>query len=407
MASARAQDVTREAPAEAAPLGLTEALGLALRRDARFAVVAARARAEEARRAEASLTAMPEVLLGAGLTAGFPGSGSNLQLRGMLGSPFFRTWVAGVDASWNVIDLLRAPRAAGAAEAAAEAVAAAGGVARREVALTLVDLFERALVARERSALLEVEVAARRALLAALRARIDAGALAADQALLAAAGLGDAEAERLAAIADERGARAALYALVGDTRARTAPLAFDLGTSDGPSPEERTARALRRQAVEVRALRALDLAPRVTVAGSVGYANAAPGSDPGYYALGAAVALPLTGAIRDRARRDGEAAALEAQASQADATAQQLATRVAEIDASIEALEAALPAVEAGTRLADQAAEGLAARAAAGVVAPIDVEPARSVQRRARARERTLRVQLEGLRARRSLLRWR
>jgi len=402
--TARAQRAARESVAAAPTLGLTEALRLATRRDARFAVVAARARAAQARRAEAALGALPDVLVGAGVTAGFPGSGSNLQLRGMLGSPFFRTWVAGVDASWNVIDLLRAPRALAAADAAAEVVAAAGGVARREVALALIELFERALIARERSALLEVEVAARRALLDALRARVDAGALAVDQTLSAAAGVGDAEAERLAATAEERGARAALHALVGDDRARTGSLRFDPLTSDGPLPEERAARFLRRQSVEVRALRTLDLAPRVTLAGSAGYANPAPGSDPGYYALGAAVALPLTGAIRERERHDGEASALEARASEADATAEQLALRAAEMDASIEALEAALPVVSAGRRLADEAAEGLSTRAAAGVVAAVEVEPARALQRQARGREQTLLIRLEGLRARRSVL---
>ncbi|TAK30153.1 MAG: TolC family protein [Myxococcaceae bacterium] len=388
----------------AATLGLTEALRLAMRRDARFAVAAARTRAAEARRAEALVGYAPDVLVGVGYTAGFPGSGSNLQLRGMLGSPFFRNYVAGVDASWNLVDLLRTPHAVSAAEAAVDAAAAAHDTATREVALALVDLFERVLAAQERRALLGVEVGARRELLGALQARVAAGTLASDQALMAEAGVGDGEAERVLATAEERSARAALRALVGDDRALTASLVFDARGAEREPPEVRVAQALRRQASEVRTLWGMEWLPRVTVAGSVGYANPAPGSDPGYYALGAAVALPITGVVRERSRRAAEVASLEARASEADATLEQLAIHVAEIDAAIAGLDASLPAVEQGRQLADTALAGVAARVASGVVAPIDLEAALATQRRAQGRERLLRVHLEGLRARRVYL---
>lgn len=388
----------------AASLGLTEALRLAMRRDARFAVAAARTRAAEARRAEALVGYAPDVLVGVGYTAGFPGSGSNLQLRGMLGSPFFRSYVAGVDASWNLVDLLRTPHAVSAAEAAVDAAAAARDTATREVALALVDLFERVLAAQERRALLDVEVGARRVLLETLRARVAAGTLASDQALMAEAGVGEAEAERVLAAAEERSARAALRALVGDDRALTASLVLDARATERELPEVRVAQALRRQASEVRTLRGMEWVPRVTVAGSVGYANPAPGGDPGYYALGAAVALPITGVVRERSRRTAELASLEARASEADATLEQLAIHVAEIDAAIGGLEASLPAVEQGRRLADTAFAGVTARVASGVVAPIELDAAHAAQRRAQGRERLLRVHLEGLRARRVYL---
>lgn len=114
--------------------------------------------------------------------------------------------------------------------------------------------------------------------------------------------------------------------------------------------------------------------------------------------------LPITGMFRERARRDVEAALVEARASELDAVTQELAMRAAELDAAIEGLTAALPAAERAAAAAQAALDAVAARGAAGLVRHADVEIARTMTRKASLREHTLRRQIEGMRARRSYL---
>jgi outer membrane protein TolC len=144
--------------------------------------------------------------------------------------------------------------------------------------------------------------------------------------------------------------------------------------------------------------------PRITVGGSTGYANPPPGSDPGFYAVGVGLALPLTGTFRDRARRDADVASAQARALEADATLEQLSVRAAEIDGSIAGLEAALPAAERSREAAEQALAAVTVRAQAGAVPQVDVEASRAVLRRTGVRERMLRLRIDGLRARRPFL---
>lgn len=200
-------------------LGLLEALTLASRKDPRVAVTAARRRAAEARRDEAVVGYAPDVLVGAAYTNGFPGSGSDLQLRGMLGSPFFHQYVAGVDASWNLVELLRTPFAVRSAEAGVDAADATRATAEREVALAVIDLFERILSTGESRDVLAGEARARREQIGALRTRVEAGTVAREQLLQAEAGLSDVEAALAVATAEERSARTALRALIGNERA--------------------------------------------------------------------------------------------------------------------------------------------------------------------------------------------
>lgn len=371
-------------PAE--PLELQEAVALASRRDPRVAVAGARRRAAEARRDEALIGYAPDVMLGAAYTEGFPGSASNLQLRGMLSSPFFRNYVAGVDASWNLVELLRTPYSVRAAKAG------------------VVELFERVLTAGETLAVLRAEAEARREQISALRTRAEAGTVAGEQLLHAEAGLSDVEAELATAAAEERSARTALQALIADDRALTASLRIESPKGGRELPEIRIARAWRRQADDLSTLRDLEWIPRLMVGASAGYANPPQGSAPGYYALGAALALPLTGTFRERARRETEVASAQARALEADATLEQLSIRTAEIDGSITGLEAALPAAERSRGAAEQALAAVTARAQAGVVPQVDVEAARAVLRRTGMRERLLRLRLDGLRARRAFL---
>jgi outer membrane protein TolC len=389
---------------EARSLGLREAITLASRRDPRVAVTAARRRAAEARRDEALIGYAPDVLLGAAYTDGFPGSGSNLGLRGMLGSPFFRHYVAGVDARWNLVDLLRTPYAVRAAEAGVDATDATRATAEREVALAVIDLFERILTASETRDVLEVEATARRDQIGAVRTRVEAGTVAREQLLQAEAGLADLEAELATARTEERSARTALRALLGDDLAITASLRMEIPSGGRELPEIQIARAWRSQAAELSTLRGMEWIPRVTVGGSTGYANPPPEGDPGYYAVGVAVALPLTGTFRERARRDADAAGAEARALEAEATLEQLAVRTAEIDGSIAGLEGALPAAERSREAAEQALAAVTVRAEAGAVPQLDVETARAVLRRTQMRARMLRLRLDGLRARRAFL---
>ena len=60
----------------------------------------------------------------------------------------------------------------------------------------------------------------------------------------------------------------------------------------------------------------------------------------------------------ERARRDVEAALVEARASELDAVTQELAMRAAELDAAIEGLTAALPAAERAAAIARDPAYG-------------------------------------------------
>lgn len=385
-------------------LGLREAVTLASRRDPRVAVTTARRRAAEARRDEALVGYAPDVLLGGAYTDGFAGSGSHLQLRGMLGSPFFRNYVVGVDASWNLVELLRTPHGVRAAEAGVDATDASRATAVREVALAVVDLFERILTAGETRQVLEAEAATRREQTGALRARVEAGTVAREQLLQAEAGLSDVEAELATATAEERSARTALRALIADDRALTASVRIETTAGTRELPEVRIARAFRRQAEELSTLRGMEWLPRLTVGGSAGYANPPPGSDPGHYAVGIGLALPLTATFRERARRDADLASARARALEADGTLEQLAVRTAEIDGSIAGLEAALPAAERSRQAAEQALAAVTARAQAGAVPQVDVEAARAVLRRTRMRERMLRLRVDGLRARRVFL---
>jgi len=287
--------------------------------------------------------------------------------------------------------------------AGVDAAQASTAVAEREVALTVIDLFECALTAVETQDVLAAEIQARRGEIAAVSTRVGAGTVAGEQLLQAEAGLSDVEAELATATADERSARAALRELAGDDRAVSAPLRLEVPTGGQELPEIQLARAWRRQASELSTLRGMEWIPRLMFGGSTGYANPPPGSAPGTYGVGVAPAVPLTGAFRERARLAADVANAEARALETDATLEQLAIRTAEIDGSIAGLEAALPAAERSREAAAQALAAVLARAEADVP-QVDVEPAEAILRRAEIRERTLRLHLDGLKARRAFL---
>ena len=384
-------------------LGLAEAVDLAARTDPRGAATTARRRVAELSRTDARLSAVPDVQGGLAYTTGFPGSGSDLQLRGMLGSPFFHHYVAGIDASWNVAELLREPHAARAADAEIDVADDDAGGVRREAALVVIDLFERTLVALETQAVLVAEHSARSRELDALRARVAAKSLAEAELLQVEAAVADLDAELATARADERSTRAALRAVIADDRALTAQPQFDQVASAG-IPEVQGAAALRREAAEQRSLARLAWLPRLMLGASAGYANPDAGSEAGLYAVGVAVAVPFTWALRERVQREANAAAADARALESDAVVQQLAVRSAELDGAVVGLESALPAAEVSRHAAEQARDALVVRAGAGVVAQVEIEAAEIGVRRTQMRERMIRVHLDALRARRTAL---
>nr|MBA3950196.1 TolC family protein [Acidobacteriota bacterium] len=388
----------------ASTLPLPEAIELAIRAYPGTAAARARRQSAEARVAEARLMGAPDVLVGAAYTDGFPGSGSHLGLRGMLGSPFVRHYVAGVDASWDLADLLRASPTRAAARAARDSETALEASARRDVALQIIALYERTLAAADAREILLAEGDARRDQRDAVKARVDAGLTAPEELTQADAALTDLDAELMGVQSDERAARAALRQWIADDRALTTTLVLVSPGLFGETPELRASLALRRQAAALLKLRTLHAVPRVMLGASAGYANPPPGMAAGVYAVSAGIVLPVTGLFRDRARRTAEAASVEARAHELDAVTQQIAIRAAELDAAIDGLTAALPAAERATAAAAASLDAVAARATAGLIRHADVEVARAALRKAQLRESILRRQINGMRARMSVV---
>jgi hypothetical protein len=120
--------------------------------------------------------------------------------------------------------------------------------------------------------------------------------------------------------------------------------------------------------------------------------------------VGVALVVPLTGTFRERARLAADMANAEARALETDATLEQLAVRTAEIDGSITGLEAALPAAGRSREAAAQALAAALVRAEAGTVPQVEVEATEAILRGAEIRERTLRLRVDGLKARRAYL---
>lgn len=396
--------------AEPPLLTLDAAIEIAYRKDPRAAAQQARQRVATARYHEMKLGYAPDVLIGVAYTDGFPGSGSNLRLRGMLGSPFFQHYAAGVDASWELSDLLRTYQSVAAARAQREAESALQRATLRETALGVIDYFERVLTVQAQVALLQEEVLVRQAEIAALRARVEAGIVPRTELLQLAAARQELEADLESARAEEHSTRAGLHALTSDARALSGVLTLTR-SQDQAQPEAgeaiaeiQAARALRVQVTALQKQRSLEAIPRLTVGVSAGYANPPPGAAPGYYAAGVGLSIPLSTILRERAHREAEAALVESRAADLDARVQTLVIRAEELDSAIGGLGAARVAAAQSTLAAQDSLDALLARAAAGTVRQIEVEAVRSMLRRAQTRERTLQIRLDALRARRFYL---
>lgn len=379
-----------------------EAIRYAWSNAPRVRAAAALAAVSDAKRTELRAGYVPQVNAAVDYTAGFSGSGSNLGVRGMMISPFVHQWAAGLEASWSVLEFVRIEPRVGVANAEETAAKAEQARIERDVALMMVDTYERTLAAEEALRVGDAEIAWRRAHVAALDALVNAGGAAPPTDLLQArASLARAEAERALAAADRDGLRAVLATLAGDDRMTTVTLVLDAPTMEGKTdPEGRAARAYREAATRLRDLSWREALPRVIVGGSFGYANPQPGQDPGIWAAGVSVVVPLTAPIAADAREEGAARAYEAKAYDAEARAQEIETRRAALRATVKALATALPAMEASTSAARESLAALEVRAKGGLARELEVEANRALVTRAEVDESTLRVRLAGAKAR-------
>ncbi len=356
----------------------------------------------EARRAELRAGYLPVATAGGLYTKGFPGSGGNLGMRGMMNSPFVRTWAVGLEASWSALEFLRiGPRidVTYAEEAAARAEQAR---IERDVALMMVDLYERTLAAEAALQIADADIAARRAHVAGLAALASAGgAVPESDVLQARATLARTEADRTLAAADREGLRGVLAVLVGDLRMTSVKLVLDAPAVDVSSdPDAAAARAHREAARRLRDVAWRDVLPRVVVSGSVGYANTPMGQDPGLWAAGVGVIIPLTSFFAEEARAEAAARAADARAFEADARAQELAIQRATLRAMRKALDAAIAATDATVAAAKAALAAVEARVKGGLARALELESARVVLVRAEVDAATLRIRSDAIKAR-------
>ncbi len=335
-------------------------------------------------------------------TAGFSGSGSNLGVRGMMGSPFVNRWAAGLEGSWSALEFLRIEPRVDVTYAEEAAANADRERIERDVALMIVDVYEKTLEAETMLSVAHADIASRRMHVGALDALLNAGGvIPATDLLQGRAALARSEAARAGVVADLDGLRAVLSTLVGDPRMVAARLVLDAPKSDAKGDEDVVAaRAQREAARRLRDLAWRDLLPRVVVGGSAGYAHTPTPQDPGLWAAGVAVMVPLTGTFSERARQQVAAFAADSRAHEADARAQEVEVRRATLRATLRALELALPSAEASTKAAHEAMSAVEARANAGLVREVEVGTALVAVAHATSTEGQIRIRVQATRAR-------
>jgi outer membrane protein TolC len=392
------------APGRAQTLSLTEAVQRARGHAPQRRAAAALRVAAQARQREVLAGLLPSVNAAAVYTAGFPGSGGNLPVRGMINAPFISQWAAGIEGSWSVLEVLRAAPRLGALRQ--EELAARGEEQRadRDVALQIVDGFERALAAEAGLRILLADEAARQAHLSALSALAGRGVIPEVDVLQARAGLARIAAERARIAAERDVARAALVALTGEPRLAAAALVLDVPPAGPPGPEAAIARARREQARRLRLLPRLELVPRLVLGGSAGYANPPAGQAPGLWAAGAAVHLPLLGILAERPRHEAAAALAEAQVHDAERLALEVEVEIRRLRARLAGLFAEADAAAITSQAARAALAAVEARARAGLAREVEVEASRAVAAQAAASEAVLQVRIQAAQARLALI---
>lgn len=363
------------------------------------------AEAARARESEAEAGYLPVLNASAVTFTGLSGSSaSNLGVRGMMASPFVDHYAAGVEGSWSLLEFLRVEPRVAAARAEERAAVADKSAIERDVAMAAIEGFERVLSLEARLASIDQDLASRKAQLAVIEAQVAGGVVADVELLQSRAGLARAAAERTGVAAEREAVRAALVVLTGDGRYGEGSLEIDSLAAAGERLETRIATARRDQAERHRLVGARELTPRVVVSASAGYANPAAGKDTGYYAVGAAVVLPLTSFVGDRARAEALAQAAQAQADAADARQQQIDLKVASLRATLSGAAAALSAADASEGAARAARDALDARVKAGAARAVEIEAARSQFVDTQTTAAVLRIRVRSLKARLALL---
>jgi outer membrane protein TolC len=361
--------------------------------------------AARARQREASAGYIPTLNADAVAFTGFSGSsGSNLGVRGMVASPFIDHYAAALEGSWSVLEFLRiGPRVAAAQEEESAALADRTS-AERDVAIAVIDTYERVLSLGAVLAAMDQDLSSRQAEIAVLEAQLQGGTVPEAEVLQSRAGMARIAADRAKIDAEHQAARAALVVLTGDARFASASLEFDPLAAAPTLAEVRTAVARRNEAERLRELGARELTPRLVISGSGGFANPAPGKDTGYYAVGAAVIVPLTAFVGEKARQEAQAQTAEARADAADARRQQVALQIASLRATLTGVRASTAAVDASEHAARAALEALQARIQAGAVRAAEIESARTLVVDTSSTAAVLRIRILALQAKLALL---
>jgi outer membrane protein TolC len=361
--------------------------------------------AARAKQSEAKAAYIPTVNADAVTFTGFSGSsGSNLGVRGMVASPFVDHYAAAVEGSWSALEFLRIGPRVSAARAEEAAVEAEKAGVERDTGLAVVDAYERVLSLEATIASVDEDLSSRRAALAVLETQAASGIVAGVEVLQNRAGLARAVADRTRLVAEAQAARAGLIVLTADPRFSSASLELDALTPRGGMPETRMAVARRDQADRLRDVAGRELTPRLVVSGSAGYANPSLGKDTGYYAIGAAVIVPLTSFISEEARQEVQARNAEAQADAAEARRQQVELEIASLRATVAGVTAGIPAADASERAARAALDALDARVKAGAARAVETEAARALVVEAQSTAAVLRIRARTLQARLALL---
>jgi len=356
----------------------------------------------EARRAELKAGYLPVATAGGLYTKGFPGSCGNL------GPPrddelAVRSHVGGGPRGELVRARVPAHRSARRGDVRRGGRRAGGtGTHRARRGADDGRSVERTLAAEAALRIADADIVARCAHVDALAALAKAGgSIPESDVLQARASLARAEADRMLAAADRDGLRGVLAILVGDQRMVSVTLLLDAPTIDGGSdPDAAAARAHREAARRLRDVAWRDVLPRVVVSGSVGYANTPPGQDPGYWAAGIGLVIPLTSYFVEEARAEAAARAADARAHEADARAQELALQRVTLRAMRKALDAAIAASDATVIAARDALAAIEARVKGGLAREVEVETVRLAVIRAEVDAATLRVRADAIRAR-------
>lgn len=347
---------------------------------------------------------LPEANLAAAGTLGFGGSTTGaMGVRGIMGSPNAQHFGAGIEGAWTVCDFGRTSSRVDAALAGVDSATARQRLSERLAALEVIRAFGAVTLSEEdlRSTAAIIELRVRGA--EAARALSAAGARPETDALIAEARAGEAKATLEVLRADLDAARGRLGAILGraitESTALTMkePARVEVDRAERiPPPRDPLHDVARAEAARAEALdraAAAEHLPKLVVAGSAGYARREAPDDPGYWAAGVGVVVPLFTFAREGARaREAAAAARAAGARASQADIEQKAQIGTEI-AALRALAASVAAADSSTAAAKAALDAAEARYAAGQLSFADVDAARDAFVRIASTRRRVGVQ--------------